>query len=165
MREWNKNMKTKKQPTYRTHNPAPRAANNTARSADDLVVRFESGIKTLGASEVDLVHRWVEGWLPRDTDAMVVMACTAPTARAARVDRLRMLRDLLARMGVAEDSVRYTGDRIEADAPGTASTEPLACTATLKVVSARHAERQVRSIRSYFVAVGGRKEAPCTSAS
>lgn len=165
MRERNRNIKTKNQPTDSTHNPATRAANNTARSADDLVVRFESGIKTLGASEADVVHRWVDGWLPRDPDAMVVMACTAPTARAARVDRLRMLRDLLARMGVAEDSVRYTGDRIEADAPGTASTEPLACTATLKVVSARHAERQVRSIRSYFVAVGGRKEAPCTSAS
>lgn len=135
------------------------------RVADDLVVRFDAGLKTLGASEADMVRRWVGSWLAHDPDAMVVMACTEPGARAVRVDRLRMLRGLLARSGVAEDRVRYTGDPIDSYASGAPGAATVACTATLKVVSARRAERHVSSIRSFFAPVRDRREAPCTSAS
>ncbi len=141
---------------------------NTKHIADDLVVHFEPELGALRASETEALCQWVDSWRDRDVDALVVMACTAPSARSARVERLRMLRALLARSGVAVDRVRYSGDLIEASTPDlrwSGLSDAVAGTATLKVVSARRAEREVRSIRSYFRAIGSRKGQACTSAS
>jgi len=137
----------------------------SADLADDLVVHFGAGFQSLAANEAASLRRWVSGWLAREPDAIVVMACAAPAARAGRVDRLRMLRALLGRHGVATQSVRYTGDLIEAENSGPGSADATSGTATLKVVSARRAEREVRSIRSYFATAARSREVACTSAS
>ena len=151
--------------------PAETAAGHAqakARSADladDLIVHFGVGLQSLAANEAASLRRWVSGWMAREPDAIVVMACAAPAARAGRVDRLRMLRALLGRHGVATQSVRYTGDLIEAENSVASAADATSGTATLKVMSARRAEREVRSIRSYFVAAARSREVACTSAS
>ena len=104
-------LRTSAEPTTLHEQPKARGAD----LADDLVVHFSVGLQSLAANEAASLRRWVNGWLAREPDAIVVMACAAPAARAGRVDRLRMLRALLGRHGVATQSVRYTGDLIEAE--------------------------------------------------
>jgi len=140
-------------------------AGRAAGLADDLVLRFGAGLHLLGAKEIDTLRRWVASWLAREPDAIVVMACAAPGTRAARVDRLRMLRSLLTGHGVATQSVRYTGDLIEAESSGPGTSDATSGTATLKVMSAPRAEREVRSIRSYFATAAHSRGSACTSAS
>lgn len=132
--------------------------------ATDLVLRFEPGSERLSAQELDALQRWTAAWLHLEPNGMFVMGCTAPGHRSARVEQLRALRSLLARMGIAEERIRYTGDAIEPTAD-TATDGARVATARLKLVRARHAERQVCSIRSLFDANGGGREGTCTSAS
>lgn len=136
--------------------------------ADDLVVHFGAGLDALGASETASLRRWVAGWLAREPDAIVVMACAAPAARAGRVNRLRMLHSVLSRLGVATQSVRYTDDLIEVEMPAADAADAAAeasGTAILKLLSARRIEREVRSIRSYFPKAARTKGVACTNAS
>jgi len=154
--------KTPKAPAEHATGPERSDAPNLS---DGLVVHFGAGLLSLADSEAASLRRWIRGWLRREPDAIVVMACAAPAARAGRVNRLRMLRGLLAHHGVETQSVRYTGDLIEAEASSAGAADATSGTATLKVVSARRAEREVRSIRSYFVTPVRSRGAACTSAS
>jgi hypothetical protein len=72
--------------TDHTRNLRTGPPQRTRQIADDLVVRFEPDLATLRASETDVIRRWVNTWRARDDDAMVVMACTAPSARSAPVE-------------------------------------------------------------------------------
>lgn len=135
----------------------------------DLVVQFDNARATLLQSEQVHLRRWVRSWRRDDPDAMVVMACSTPVARPARVQRLRQIRQLLRDIGISEDRIRYTGDLIATDAPADAlRPDPQVMAhdaATLKMVSALNAGREVRAIRSYFRPPNNTQEATCASAS
>lgn len=131
----------------------------------NLSVRFEPDAPELAAAEARLMGHWIRHWLPRDPEALVMMACSAPAGRAVRQQRLRALSGLLASHGVAGERVRYTDELVETDNSGAPAGEPGACTVQLKMVNARWAAGQVRSIRSFFEPSRSEKGEACTSAS
>lgn len=130
----------------------------------ELVLRFAHGSTRLPSMEIEALQRWTADWLDQEPIGMFVMGCSAPGHRSARVERLRALRTLLARQGISEERIRYTGDAIEPTIDDTVDGAS-AGTARLRLIRARHAERQVCSIRSLFKADSGAKEEVCTSAS
>lgn len=147
--------------------PLPRGRRLAASVESDIVVSFEPGLNLLPASQSSALGRWANHWMRREPESLIVMACAGLKDRSARVARLRMLRGLLARLGVAQERIRYTGDLIEATGVD-ANMDPVSppgVTARLKLVDAGRVERQVRTLRSMFSIGFGTKEVPCTSAS
>lgn len=130
----------------------------------EFVLRFAHGSTRLPAMEIEALQRWTADWLDQEPNGMFVMGCSAPGHRSARVERLRTLRTLLARQGISEERIRYTGDAIE-PTPDDTVDGASGGTARLRLIRARHAERQVCSIQSLFKADSGSREAACTSAS
>lgn len=130
----------------------------------ELVLRFAHGSMRLPSRELEALQRWAADWLDQEPNGMFVMGCSAPGHRSARVERLRTLRTLLARQGISEERIRYTGDAIEPTIDDTVDGASVG-TARLRLIRARHAERQVCSIRSLFKANTARREEACTSAS
>lgn len=115
---------------------------------DRLTLRSATGALELADGETQVMQLWVRHWLARDPEAMVVMACSAPGGRASRLEKLNAMSGILARSGV--ERVRFTDDLVEDADAGEQASSSASCTVFLKMVNARRAERQVRSIRSFF---------------
>lgn len=143
------------------------SAADRATLVDDLVVAFAVDHDAVRA-EQHAIEQWVDSWLARAPDATVAMACRAGARgpqranRARRAERLRGLRDALARAGVPADRIRYTADELGRDplpsavAPGTVQ---------MKVLKAEALDVGVAPIATLFVAPEAPRSTPCTSAS
>jgi len=148
---------------------APPVADRVARLAEDALIALDPRTDGLGEGDATWIRRWVRNWLPHASDAIVVMGCVGPRPRAVRVRALRQLRDALAGCGVPEERIRFTGEALTGSALHTTRVDhdprPPSAAAWLKVLPAREAELNVRSIRSLFESATPERRSACTSAS
>jgi hypothetical protein len=140
--------------------PSPLPAQRTAASqldqstrrpapARDLLVSFDTDEPKLCGPSAGVVEHWAQRWQRREPDALLVMADSGPNL-AGRVRRLRQLRDMLTRCGIAIQRIRYTDDRLGRASPPDGSLPHPRCRAWVKVISAEDAERIVLPIHAYF---------------
>jgi type IV pilus biogenesis protein CpaD/CtpE len=115
---------------------------------DDRLVRFEANSGSLGAAEEALLGRWVASWLPERPLDLVVMAHDTSASEGLRQRRLKQLRDVIQRMGVARENIKYTETWLasQADTAGQRAFESV----MVRVVEQVEAENEVRPVAHCF---------------
>lgn len=100
---------------------------------DDVVIGFQPGERRLSEVARGTLSRWIDGWLPAQPQAIVVMAHDVSAGPTTRLARLRTLRDTIEQLGVPRENVKYTDLPLDALAAAD-SAEAMADAVMLKLV-------------------------------
>jgi hypothetical protein len=132
-----------------------------AHSQDELVLRIDGG--QTPTTLANAIRGWANSALSRYPNGLVVMAGSPNLSEVMRNELLREVRSLVTDTGFPPDRVRCAAEAFPADlAEADVSAAPAVL---LKVISARQAEMEVRSIAGMFSDFGSKGGTPCTGAS
>lgn len=134
---------------------------------DDVVIGFQPGERRPGEIALGTLKLWIDGWLPAQPQAIVVMAHDVSADPTTRLARLRTLRDTIEQLGVPRENVKYTDLPLDALAAAD-SAEVMADAVMLKLVEPAFEAEEVRPVAACFpgatAADGVGRTKPCTNA-
>ncbi len=143
-------------PTTQDHSTSresrPSAPKTQARRIDDMVLGFEPGRRKLPGSELLVLERWVNGLMAWRPQSIIIMAHDISAPNATRMARLRDLRDLVERLGVPRESIKYTDLALSA-LPVVSGDAHSSDAVVLRAIDPPSEAQPVRSVASCFGAL------------